>query len=577
MQNNIVDLIRQLWPHLTLKYKRLYIALLGLMFLSSILDLLSIGSVVPLIAALQNENNLSDIQLFLPLLSDIDRVTFVISLSVIFCLLIIFSNIFRMLNLWVGTSLTYKLGADISSEMFRKVIEQDYEYHTQVNSSKLISTISSKASMLIHSLQMVLTIISTLVLTVILLIGLFIYEPITTIIVFTVITTFYLLVTKFAKREVVKNGEIVSKYTEFVMKILQESFSGIRDIIVDSSQLKYAHLYFDKESKLRAAQSRNHFYATLPKYAIESIGVVILVVLAAYITIDKDGFGSGITTIALLGLAAQRLLPLLQNTYHAYINLKGWHASIKDVFELLDLSSPKNLTDLEPVSFENNLELRNVTFSYGEASNNILRNASLNIKKGSVVGLIGETGSGKSTALDIIMSLLKPKAGSILIDGVEIKSINQASWRSLVAHVPQNINLIDASIISNIVLSSPSELIDLDRYKKVIQVCQLSDFIESLPLKGETIIGERGVRLSGGQRQRIGLARAIYKSSKFLILDEATSSLDMQTEEKLINAIHEYLHDITILMVAHRFASLKHCSVVYELVAGKFQKIDNGV
>lgn len=575
MRNNIAGLIGNLWPHLSRRYKRLYIVLLAMMILSSILELLSIGSVVPLITVLQEESSLLKFKTLLPGGIEFDRVTFVVVVATIFCVMIILSNLFRMLNLWIGSSITYTLGADISSKMFRNVIEQNYEYHTKINTSELIAAIGSKSSMLIHSLQMVLTIISTLILTGVLMFGLLIYQPVVTILVFIVISSFYLLVTSFSKRAVIKNGEIVSEYTTYVMKLLQESFSGIRDIIIDNSQSKYSNMYHACESKLRAAQSRNHYYATLPKYIIESIGIITLVVVAAYMSIAKDGFSSGIGVVALLGLAAQRLLPLLQNTYHAYINLKGWDASIKDVLKFLDLPQKNNLIEVESISFQEKLEINNITFAYAETNKNILQNASLIIKKGSVVGLVGGTGTGKSTALDIIMSLLTPTSGKILIDGMEITPSNQTGWRRLVAHVPQSINLIDASIIDNITLSSPLNDVDIDRFKKVIQVCQLTDFIESLSLKEATIIGERGVRLSGGQRQRIGIARALYKSTTFLIFDEATSSLDMETEEKLIRAIHEYLADVTILMVAHRLASLRYCDVMYRLVSGKFEKIDN--
>jgi ATP-binding cassette subfamily B protein len=263
-------------------------------------------------------------------------------------------------------------------------------------------------------------------------------------------------------------------------------------------------------------------------------------------------------------------LPILQQAYYSWATIKGGEEFLRDTMELLD--QPILINDNEPVkelvSFNNNITLDSVSFRYNTDSPLVINNMSLTIPKGARVGIIGVTGSGKSTVLDIIMSLLKPSSGNLMIDGVNISHENYRSWQAHIAHVPQSIYLADATILENIAFGIALDEIDFDRVKEAAYKAQIAETIESWDNKYLTKVGERGVRLSGGQRQRIGIARALYKKADVIIFDEATSALDNLTENEVMSAIENLGTNLTIIIVAHRLTTLKSCSKIFELEAG---------
>ena len=270
--------------------------------------------------------------------------------------------------------------------------------------------------------------------------------------------------------------------------------------------------------------------------------------------------------IGVLVISAQRLLPILQNIYASLMSINGGKKSASTAIDYLEQKAKTKLilNDLisgEVLNLKSYLSLENVYFRYEKTGSYIFEGLNFKINKGDKVGIIGSTGEGKSTFLDLMMGLLRPEAGVMKVDGIEIEGVKLDLYHSLLAHVP----LADTTIAKNISFRSQKELISKDDIEEAAKIAQIHDYIVSLPNGYETIIGEHGVRLSGGQRQRIGIARAIYKKPQIMILDEATSALDIKTEAKLVQALDERLRGITLVMVAHRHASLKNCNVIYEI------------
>ena len=266
---------------------------------------------------------------------------------------------------------------------------------------------------------------------------------------------------------------------------------------------------------------------------------------------------------------------MLQQAYSAWSNILGAQAILIDIIDLLNQKLPKNIDQLKmnKFPFKKNILLKQLGFRYRPHSPHVLKNFNLTIAKGSRVGFVGTTGSGKSTLFDIIMGLLHPTEGILEVDGKQITSVNNYAWQANIAHVPQTIFLVDSSIEDNIAFGIPKDQIDIDRVQQAAKQAQIASTIESWPKKYQTLVGERGISLSGGQRQRIGIARALYKQANIIFFDEATSALDNETEDNVMQAIGSLSQDLTLLIIAHRVTTLKNCTQIVEISDGMIKRV----
>jgi ATP-binding cassette subfamily B protein len=304
---------------------------------------------------------------------------------------------------------------------------------------------------------------------------------------------------------------------------------------------------------------------------MESLGMVLIATLAYALSIKSEGITSAMPVLGALALGAQRLLPALQQIYSAWTNIAGSYASLVDTIKLLDQPMQVQTQQVVsgPLSIHNAIRFDFVRFRYDQNGPWVLDGLNLNIPRGARVGFVGSTGSGKSTTLDILMGLLLPTEGELLVDGQPIIGTRIRDWQRSIAHVPQNIYIIDGTLAENIALGVPFEEIDLLMVQQAARQAQIADFIESNPKGYQAYVGERGIRLSGGQRQRIGIARALYKQASVLVFDEATSALDSVTEQLVMEAIEGLSSDLTILLIAHRITTVQRCDIIVELEHGR--------
>jgi ATP-binding cassette subfamily B protein len=272
-----------------------------------------------------------------------------------------------------------------------------------------------------------------------------------------------------------------------------------------------------------------------------------------------------------MALGAQRMLPILQLIYASISSLRAGFSSLTDILFLLEIPSDENLINSPKtlLPFQNKISIQNLKFKYDDSGSWILNGINLSILKGDMLGIIGSTGSGKSTLIDILMGLLHQNEGKFYVDNQEITNINKFGWQSQLAHVPQSIFLIDGSIAENIALGVPKDKINIELVIKSAKQAQIHESIISWHQKYETVVGERGIRISGGQRQRIAIARALYKKASVIIFDEATSALDSETERSVMQSIQELDKELTIIIIAHRLSTLKDCTKIIELSDGK--------
>lgn len=558
---------------LHLKFR--FILLILLMVLSAFAEIMSIGMIIPFITAITSPDMVFSHSWMQPILSifsiqsDIELAVF---LTVGFCVIAIFSSILRLLTLWFQTRFCYSLGADLSTQLYKNSLYQPYPIHVARNSSEFISTIVNKTfQSTSFAILPILNILSSGLILLAIISTLIIVKPIVAVSAFALFGMLYAVIILATRKRLDRDSQRISFEQDEVVKKLQEGFGGIRDILVSNTQEVYLKSYAASFRTLQDAWANVEIIRSTPRFVIEAFGVVSISLLALFFSTQANGVIGALPILGAMALSAQRLLPILQVIYASASSLRAGFSSLTDILLLLEMPSDESLMKAEhkPMPFKNKISIENLKFQYTDKGPWILNNINLSISKGEMIGVIGSTGSGKSTFIDILMGLLHPTDGSICVDDEIITEVSKYGWQSQLAHVPQSIFLIDASISQNIALGIPLEQIDFELVQESARKAQIHDAINSWDDKYDTVVGERGNRISGGQRQRIAIARALYKKAAVIIFDEATSALDSKTEHSVMESILSFDKDLTVIIVAHRLSTLKNCSKIIELSDGK--------
>ena len=574
VNDKIVTQLYRLWEHLSRQRQLQFFLVLVLMLVSALTEIVSIGAIIPFLTVLTAPERFLDYVLVADVASYFGITTaeqLTLPVTILFVVAILLANVSRLLLLWVSTRFSFMTGADLSYEVYRRTLCQPYIIHLERNSSEIISGILNKVGGVVFgALLPVLTFISSFVLLCTVIFALIMIEPVITAITVFGFGTTYILITLITRKKLALNSRRIAIETTQVQKALQEGLGGIRDVLLDGTQKLYCDSYRKADLPLRIAQGNNIFIASSPKFGMETIGVSLIAIIAYMFSRQPGGITMVIPALGAIALGAQRLLPALQQCYASWSAIVGSQASLIDALHLLDQPIDKDNMKVEigTKDFISDISLDNISFQYSDGMPWVLSDLSLEIRKGERIGFVGETGSGKSTTLDLIMGLLEPTSGRISIDGEILTDIEQLMWRKNIAHVPQSIFLIDSSIAENIAFGIPKESIDMERVNNAARQAQIADFIDTNPEGYNAMVGERGVRLSGGQRQRIGIARALYKDASVLIFDEATSALDDETEAAVMDAINNLDGGLTVLIIAHRLTTLRNCDRIIELKNG---------
>ena len=572
--DGIPNLLVRIWRHLSRRRKFQFGLVLALMLISAFTEVVSLGAVLPFLGILISPDRIfnhplaADVVLALGITSA-DQL--VLPLTIAFVTAALLAGAIRMLLLWVSTRLAYASGTDLSIDMYQRTLYQPYSVHLARNSSEVISGVTSKVSKTVDVLSFFLQLISSAVLLMALIGTLIAIDPVVALVAASGFGISYGLVTWFTRRRLNRNGQRIAHEQTQVIKALQEGLGGIRDVLLDGTQSAYCNIYRKADYSLKRAMAGNLFISGSPRFAMEALGITLIAALAYGLSNQPGGIATALPTLGALALGTQRLLPALQQAYSAWSGIVANRASLVDTIELLDqpLSAEALRTDILPLHFQGFMRFDNVRFRYSSKGPWVLDSLNLTIPKGSRVGFVGSTGSGKSTTLDLLMGLLYPTEGEFLVDGKPIGGNNARAWQQTIAHVPQSIFMADSTIAENIAFGVPPEAIDLERVEQAAHRAQIAEFIEKQPEGYDTFVGERGIRLSGGQRQRIGIARALYKQASVLVFDEATSALDNATEQSVMRSIEGLSHDLTVLIIAHRLTTVQHCDVIVELEHGR--------
>jgi ABC-type multidrug transport system fused ATPase/permease subunit len=571
----LADLLIRLWHHLSSRRQRQFNLLIVLMLVSAFAEVVSLGAVLPFLGILVAPDRLFSHPNVAQILNALDITSadqLILPLTVAFATVALIAGTIRILLLWASTRLAYATGADLSTDVYRRTLYQSYQLHVARNSSEVISGITNKVNGVTFGvlLQLLILVSSTMLLVAIML-ALLAIDPILASLTAVGFGASYTMITWLSRQRLHQNSQRIAHEQTRVVKALQEGLGGIRDVLLDGTQPLYCDIYRQSDLPLRQAQGNNTFISQSPRYIMEALGMVLIAVLTYVLSTQSGGIAAALPVLGAIALGAQRLLPALQQIYTAWANIVGNIASLAVTMELLDQPLPVDLNQPtpEPLLIQDAIRFEAVRFRYTSDGPWVLDGLNLTIPKGARVGFVGSTGSGKSTSLDVLMGLLMPTTGELLVDGMPISGNRLRAWQQTIAHVPQSIYLADTTMAENIAFGVPLEAIDLDRVQHAARLARIADFIESTHEGYQAYVGERGIRLSGGQRQRIGIARALYKQASVLVFDEATSALDTPTEQSVMRAIQGLNSDLTILLIAHRLTTVRHCDIIVELQHGQ--------
>ena len=472
MESTLFNLI-SVWRFLSRKRRIQFALLLFVMFASAFSELFSLSMVLPFLSVLSNPNalwnqsNIRDIARYVGI-SEPNQL--LLPCTVLFAFSAILAASIRLLNLRLNGKLAAAAGSDLSCEAYKRTLYQPYSVQLMQNTSSIINTTTTQISVTVTALNATLQLISSTVIAIGLLLGILFIDFKVALLASLVFGSAYGFLASTVRRELRINGEKTVALANRQIQALQEGLGAIRDVLIDNTQSTYLDIYKVSDRPQRHLQAKNIFLSAFPRYALEALGMILIAALGYALVLEQGSSNNIIPLLGALALGAQRLLPALQQIYSAWASLKGYNASIAAVVRMLRQEMPMILNNIEPLKFSRSIRFKNVCFNYTSANKQILTNLNFEILLGERIGIIGSTGSGKSTTVDLLMGLLKPTAGEVLVDDVDINDPSNPrilpSWRATISHVPQNIYLADTSNAENIALGVKKESIDMDRVKR---------------------------------------------------------------------------------------------------------------
>tara|TARA_B100000900_G_scaffold411825_1_gene432312 strand:- start:1597 stop:3306 length:1710 start_codon:yes stop_codon:yes gene_type:complete len=546
----------------------------------ALIDMLGIASIMPFMAVLSNpeliETNglLNSAYIKLNEYGIRSRNQFLIVLGVIVFLLLIISLSLKALTLYLQTRFIKICEYNIATRLVNYYLYQPYSWFLNRNSAVLGKTILHEVSNVVSKgLTPMMAFVTNTIISLTIFILLLIVEPKLAVIVLLIMFSFYGLVYIYNRNLLNKIGKEIFAANEKRFKALSEAFGAFKEVKIGDLEQTYID-QFSKPSKIIAVRSAlANILSDMPRFTLEAVAFGGMLLITLYFMTISSDITNVIPVIALYAFAGYRLMPALQKIFVSLTTLRVVGPALDSLHN--DLKNLKILIPVknkETLELRNNICLKNVYFNYPNASRTALKNINLTIPVNKSIGLVGTTGSGKTTTVDILLGLLEPEKGTLEVDKKIINSNNLRAWQSSLGYVPQQIFLTDNTIFENIAFGVDKNEIDEQKVFNVAKIANLHNFImNELPSKYDTIVGERGLRLSGGQRQRIGIARALYHKPKVLVLDEATSALDNLTEKAVMDAMHSSEKNITKIIIAHRLSTVKNCDIIFLFEKGEIK------
>jgi len=568
--------LKELYSLLTKEQRARLLRLQILVVLMSFGEIAGVVSIGPFMALVGDMGQLQGDGL----IADLYRVsgmseprTFLFWLGVGVLMILTLAALTSMFTVWRLSMYGARVGAELSSRLFEHYMHQPWLFHSTGSSSQLTNQIAQECQRVTNAIiNPLMQMNAKLVMASLMVLAIFIYNPLVAVIGLMVFAMAYLMLYRTVRRRLVRNGKNITKAQRSRFKLLSEGFGGIKDALLLGRQEMFTRRFNEASTELAESQGTTQAMSQVPRYAMELVAFGSVIFLILYLlSLHQGDLGTILPVLSVYALAGFKLLPAFQQVYTSISQIRGNLAAFEAIRDDLRTSAA-GMTEINQTSPdtvrdywapEKNICMEGVTFTYPGKSEPAVRGLTLEVPVNAVVGLVGASGSGKSTAIDLLLGLIEPQKGRLLIDGQPVAAERRRAWQNSLGFVPQNIFLADSSIRENIAFGLPDEYIDDIKIQRAVTMAHLDEFVSELPEGVKSRVGERGVQLSGGQRQRIGIARALYHDADVLVLDEATSALDGITEKLIMDAIHDFSGKKTIIMIAHRLATVRQCDLIY--------------
>ena len=549
-----------------------------MIIIMTFLDTLGVASILPFMAVLTNPDivdtniYLNKIFISLKMFGVVNKNQFLFTLGIFVFLLLVISLFFKALTTYAQVRFVKMREYSIGKRLVKLYLNQPYSWFLNRNSSELGKNILSEVGeVTINAMMPTVELIAKGLISISLIVLLILANPKISLIVGFSLIGAYGIIYYFTNFYVSKIGKQRLRNNELRYTALSEAFGAAKEVKVGGLEQTYIDRFSKSAEIFAKTQASSKIIAQLPRFVLEAIafGGILLIIL--FLMYQKGSFNNALPIISLYVFAGYRLMPALQQVYTSATQLNFMGPSIdKLLIDLKIINSSKEKYDKDTLPLNRNITLKNIYYSYPNSSRTSLVDLNMTIPAKTCVGLVGATGSGKTTTLDIFLGLLEPQRGTLEVDGQILNKNNMRSWQKSIGYVPQQIYLSDDTVAANIAFGIESEEINQEALERASKIANLQEFIiNELPKQYQTVIGERGVRLSGGQKQRIGIARALYHNPQVLILDEATSALDNQTEKVVMDAMNNLGKHITMIIVAHRLNTVKNCDIIFKFEKGK--------
>ena len=577
--------LKELYSLLTDEQRKKLIRLQFLVVLTAFAELGSVLSIGPFMALVGDMGQLEGIGIAGDLyrlsgLEDPRAFLFWSGIGVLIALTI--AACISMFTIWRLSIYGARVGAELSSRLYKHYMHQPWLFHAGGSSSQLTNQIAQECMRITNGIiNPFMQMNARIVMAALVAVAIFVFNPAVAIIGLVVFSSAYMAMYKIVRQRLIRNGNTVTESQRLRFKLMGEGFGGIKDALLLGRQQVFTDRFEKASAGLADAQGKNQAMGQVPRFAMELVAFGSVIFLILYLLAAHDGnLGTILPLLSVYALAGFKLLPAFQQIYSSISMIRGNLAA----FEGLRTDLKASAGTLHQYSLGKNsdahlaprktIELKNAQFTYPGKFEPAIRDLTMTIGVNKVIGLVGASGSGKSTTIDILLGLIQPEKGQLLIDGEPLSKQQLRAWQNALGFVPQSIFLADSSIRENIAFGLPLASINEEKVQRAATMAHLDELLAELPDGINTRVGERGVQLSGGQRQRIGIARALYHDAGVLVLDEATSALDGLTEKLVMDAIHDFAGRKTIIMIAHRLATVKQCDRIYLMADGRV--IDEG-
>ena len=567
------------------KQKRKMVLIVILMLIGGVLESLSISAVIPVVEALVVPNAVEENRI-LGMLYEALHLTSKVQLTVIMMVSLIFlfvlKNLFLFLQNVVQLRFVYTNQFATSRRMMINFMKRPYEYYLNADTAVIQRSITSDVNNMYGLILNLLQLISEVVVFVCISTLLFLEDPMLITMVAILLVAVLFIIKTVLKPVLIKAGKENQEYYSGLFKWIEQSVMGIKEIKIANKEQYFIHEYTKcGYGYVNAVQKYNLFNAT-PRLIIETVCMAGLVLYLMIVMLQGMDPANVIPQLAVFAFAAMRLIPSANRMNNHLNNISYFEPffmgvsdhlqdEINDETMVYDPESYGKKTEVVKLDVKKEILLRDITYGYPGSNMKIFEHADMKIPVGTAVGIVGSSGAGKTTVVDILLGLLELQSGQILADGVEVRD-HYEEWLKNIGYIPQTIFMIDSTIRNNVAFGVAAEEIDDNRVWEVLKEAQLDEFVRSLPEGLDTGIGERGIRLSGGQRQRIGIARALFEDPEVLVLDEATSALDNDTEAAIMESINRLHGKKTLIIIAHRLQTIEKCDIVYRVENGKVTK-----